>query len=68
MCVFLNLPARCPARIEMCIRDRRYTDRIDVESFAVNYLLQELSKNRDFHNPYSTFLYEKDGLLYMGPV
>ena len=53
---------------DFCANGQRYTDRIDVESFAVNYLLQELSKNRDFHNPYSTFLYEKDGLLYMGPV
>lgn len=47
---------------------RRYTERIDLDSFAVNYLLQELSKNRDFHNPYSSFLYERDGILYMGPV
>ncbi len=53
---------------DFCANGQRYTDRIGVESFAVNYLLQELSKNRDFHNPYSTFLYEKDGLLYMGPV
>ena len=30
--------------------------------------MQELSKNRDFHNPYSSFLYERDGILYMGPV
>ncbi|WP_367926169.1 CotH kinase family protein [uncultured Ruthenibacterium sp.] len=53
---------------DFCQGGRRYTDLIDVDSFAANYLLQELSKNRDFHNPYSTFLYEKNGVLYMGPV
>ena len=47
---------------------RRYTERIDLDSFAVNYLLQELSKNRDFHNPYSSFLYERDGILYLSLI
>lgn len=48
-------------------KGRHFTDYIDIDSFAVNYLLQELTRNSDT-GVTSFYLVKKDDKLYCEPV